>query len=249
MAMNRGKAIEAFVLSLAETKIRPHLRNPYRHPDASHNLRVFLTARERLARTALLVGEAPGYKGAAVSGVPFTSLSILTEHWADPWDSFGPDAGYRVPEQARFRREATATIIWQCLSETLPGQPLPLTWNAVPFHPTGATPDSNASLARGEIPLGRPWLERLLELFPNVVPAAVGLRACDALNALDIKHWCLRHPSRGGKAQFAKGLRGLSQYLRWPAAPHTLRCSRQSANPQACDSRVGGEIFQEHAAS
>jgi hypothetical protein len=103
-------------------------------------------------------------------------------------------------------RESTATIVWQCLAEYFAEAPIPLTWNAVPFHPWQGHVDSNASLSHQSLNLGQPWVEKMLDLFPNARPVAVGVRACEALCELEVEHDKVRHPSRGGKAEFAAGL-------------------------------------------
>lgn len=211
--MRHEQRVREYVRLLVETSAPPHLSNPYRSRSAARNLSIFLSRRDPSAKTILLVGEAPGYRGAAVSGVPFASLSTLGDAWGDPWESFGPTAGYWVPASAQFRREATATIVWQVLARLFGSIPLPLTWNAVPFHPFGSSLQSNAPLSKRDLAIGQPWIEALLELFPHVLVVAVGARADDALNAIGIEHRAVRHPSRGGKVGFVDGLTAISSLL------------------------------------
>jgi hypothetical protein len=208
--MDRERRLLRFVVSLAEAVPPVHFRNPYVDPQAAANLLLFLTRRETFARNVLLIGEAPGYRGAALSGVALASLATLIDQWDDPWQTFGPESGYTIPRGSVRRREATATIVWNCLADVFGDAPLPLTWNSVPFHPRGDSLESNAPLARRDVEVGRPWLEEILELFPDAVPVAVGVRACDALCELSLPHTKVRHPSRGGRREFEQGLRQLS---------------------------------------
>src|SRR5256885_12757199 len=95
----------------------------------------YLAAREH-ARF-LLVGEAPGHRGARVSGLPFTSERQLT--------GSGP-------------AEATATIVRATLEE-LELEPETLCWNVVPTHP--GTETANRRPTAAEIAAGRRFLELL----------------------------------------------------------------------------------------
>ena len=97
----------------------------------------YLAAREH-ARF-LLVGEAPGYRGARVSGVPFTSERQLT--------GAGP-------------AEATATIVRRVLEE-LELEEETLCWNVVPTHP--GTETSNRRPVQAEVEAGRCFLAELSE--------------------------------------------------------------------------------------
>jgi uracil-DNA glycosylase len=125
----------------------------------------------------LLVGEAPGFRGARVSGIPFTSERQLTGD--------GP-------------AEASATIVHRVLDELGVADRV-LLWNVVPTHPGTAT--SNRPPTRAEVAAGRVFADELAQgrrviCVGRIAQAALGGRA-------------VRHPSRGGSAIFAAGLRDL----------------------------------------
>src|SRR6476659_10122844 len=122
-------------------------------------LATYLVARER-ARF-LLVGEAPGYRGARVSGLPFTSERQLT--------GSGP-------------AEATATIVHRVLSD-LGVTDRVLLWNVVPTHP--GTETSNRAPSRGEVEAGAAFA---LELARGRRVVAVGRLAAAALGAPYVRH-------------------------------------------------------------
>jgi uracil-DNA glycosylase len=128
----------------------------------------------------LLVGEAAGYRGARVSGIPFTSERQLT--------GCGP-------------AEASATIVHRVLDE-LGLEEHVLLWNVVPTHPhRPGDPDSNRRPRADEVEASRPFLE-LLAAGRQVVP--VGRVAEAALGTAGI-----RHPSHGGATDFRAGLAAL----------------------------------------
>ena len=99
--------------------------------------RLLTYLRSRLDAPLLLVGEAAGYRGARISGIPFTSERQLT--------GAGP-------------AEATATIVHRVLAE-LGIKEYVLLWNVVPTHP--GTEQSNRRPTRVEIEAGLPYLQEL----------------------------------------------------------------------------------------
>jgi uracil-DNA glycosylase len=113
--------------------------NFYRHGERAALCRRRLLAylEARADAPILLVGEAPGYRGARVSGLPFTSERLLT--------GTGP-------------AEATATIVHRVLADLGLEQEV-LLWNVVPTHP--GTERSNRRPTRAEVEAGLPFLARL----------------------------------------------------------------------------------------
>src|SRR4051812_12555597 len=138
-------------------------------------LRAYLESRREAP--LLLVGEAAGYRGARVSGIPFTSERQLT---------------------GRGPAEATATIVRRTLAE-LGLEQQTLCWNVVPTHPhRPERPDTNRRPTRTEVDASLPFLR---ELARGRTVIAVGRVAQGALDAPYV-----RHPSHGGATEFRAGL-------------------------------------------
>jgi uracil-DNA glycosylase len=168
----------SFVERLAEARIGTTF-NFYREGTGAALRRTRLSAYLASRRDAhvLLVGEAAGYRGARVSGIPFTSERQLS----------GSAPG-----------EATATVVRRVLRE-LGREESVLCWNLVPTHPhRPGLPDTNRSPTRKEIASGRVFLDLLAE-GRRVI--AVGRLAESALGAPYV-----RHPAHGGAAAFRAGL-------------------------------------------
>jgi uracil-DNA glycosylase family 4 len=115
----------------------------------------------RRAAQVVLVGEAAGYRGARVSGIPFTSERQLT--------GSGP-------------AEATATIVHRVLAQ-LGVEDDVLLWNVVPTHP--GSESSNRRPTRAEVRAAAPFLD---ELTRGHVAIAVGRLAAAALDAPHVRH-------------------------------------------------------------
>lgn len=198
--------IDNFVNGLATTTVAGPVFNQYAPPGEAnrlrrHNLRLYLNRMTAAQPNLLLVGEAVGYRGGRLTGVPFASETILL----DEGGFFGPARGYRPSGEAGFpRTEATATILWQAVAAM---QSPPLLWNAFPFHPfIAGRPLSNRAPTPGERRLGRPFLAELLALFPIQNVVAVGKTAATSLAQMGISCHAVRHPSHGGKKAFVAGI-------------------------------------------
>ena len=128
-------------------------------PPLCNRLRKYLEL--RADAEVALVGEAPGYRGARVSGIPFTSERQLT--------GSGP-------------AEATATIVHRVLAK-LGVEDEVLFWNVVPTHPGSAT--SNRRPTGAEVQASASFLR---EIASDRTVIAVGRLAAAVLEAPYVRH-------------------------------------------------------------
>jgi len=153
---------EAFVAELAAARIGATF-NQYaegqRAPLLRRRLAEYLQSRSDAP--LLFVGEAAGYRGARISGIPMTSERDLAGH--------GP-------------AEATATIVHRVLTE-LELEERVLLWNVVPTHP--GTESSNRRPSRAEVEASAPFLE---DLVSGRRVVAVGRLAERRLGAPSVRH-------------------------------------------------------------
>ena len=212
--MNKGR-VDDFVHSLARAQTPENVFNQYGEKEAANavrrrNLRRYLRALSRRKPRMALIGEAAGYRGCRLTGVPFTSKRIMLDG-IDGRDFFGVEHGFLQSEERRdIMGEQSATIVWGVLQEL---KCLPLLWNALPFHPHHpGQPWSNRTPTRAELKLGQPFLRHVLQLFPLDLIVAVGNKADEALNRQQIPHRKVRHPAHGGKAEFMQGISSLSSF-------------------------------------
>ncbi|HKC22097.1 MAG TPA: uracil-DNA glycosylase [Gaiellaceae bacterium] len=151
---------EAFVARLTSARIGETF-NFYRCGRGAavrrRRLRHYLEARG--GSQLLLVGEAAGYRGTRVSGIPFTSERQLTGQ--------GP-------------AEASATIVQRTLAEL--GLDA-LCWNVVPTHP--GTVSSNRRPTQMEVKAARSFLA---EIAAGRRIVAVGRLAAEATGAPYVRH-------------------------------------------------------------
>ena len=148
-----------FVHELAATQIGATFNQYAGSPLLQARLASYLHERRRAQ--ILLVGEAAGYRGARVSGLPFTSERQLT--------GTGP-------------AEATATIVQRVLVELgIAGDVL--LWNLVPTHP--GTERSNRAPTQHEIEHAEPFLA---ELATGRRLIAVGRLAHSRLGGPYVRH-------------------------------------------------------------
>lgn len=175
------------------------------------NLQLFLKQVLPWRPTVLLIGEAPGYRGAWHTGINFCSEKIMM----GPEDRFGlfggEKSGYRrIHVDGKLWAEASSTVVQRVLQE-LP-RPV-LLWPALPMHPHKPGVDhSNRTPTLTELRRdGLPQLQQLIALYQPRHIAAVGNIGHKVLTELGIEAVKIRHPAHGGAPEFRTGLLALMQ--------------------------------------
>ena len=176
---NNDVTIDEFIEKLTEYKSSNTVFNMYRGNSVAakkcrENLKKYLEKHKDTQ--ILLVGEAPGYKGCAKTGVPFTS-----------------DSG-----------EISSKVLQGAIDKYNPRADV-LFWNAFPFHPHKKDNlDSNRKPNKAELEIGRMFLIDFLKVFPGIkCVASVGNVAKELVKKFDFEyqpdHIC--HPSYGHKKE------------------------------------------------
>jgi hypothetical protein len=209
-----ASSVSAFVERLAAVPSGPGRNNFFDHTDAGNadrrrNLETYFQEMLDRSPKVLLLGEAPGYRGMRITGVPFTNRTMF-EGPANSFGLFGPGKGYVLPaDAAGVAAEPTATVMWGVLAEL---EFLPLLWSACPWHThQPGQPLSNRTPTAAEAGLGTPLWQSLAELFRIETVVAVGNVAHHSLVRSGLDAPKVRHPAHGGRSGFKRGLEELLQ--------------------------------------
>ena len=225
--------IDTFIRQLTEFPPLDHIFNQYAyHQDPAvdhanavrrHNLSLYLGLMMDRKPNALWIGEAPGYRGYRITGIPFTSEFILVHGEGSLLedtnaltnrgpDLFGLSRGFKhTPEKLESENERTATMIWKKVSHL---KSYPLLWNAFPLHPHPPDEENkNRPPRKDEINLGYPLILKLLEIYDFKKIAAIGRVAERCLDELNLQSIYIRHPSHAGKGAFLQGVDDFTDYL------------------------------------
>jgi len=198
------KEIEKFIADLAASKGFENSRNLYLgNNNASHirktNLTLYLNEMKNINPSVLLLGEAPGYKGCGLTGIAFTSEKIIKTK------AFFTNKKYLISSSSRVESEVSATIVWNEIDKS---SSFPLLWNIFPFHPHKKNDfKSNRTPTKEELQYGTSMLKKLLIIFDIKNIIAVGRKAEQQIQDLDLKYKYVRHPANGGKNKFVEGYR------------------------------------------
>ena len=151
----------------------------------------------------LLLGEAPGWRGMTVTGVPFVSAREAEA---------GVVPGLELPEHPQAPWEASSRVVWATLREWR--GPVPLSWPVYPLHPfVAGTPHSNRTPRPAEVRAGAPVALELIRALGIETVVAVGRKAQGAIATAGLEAPAIRHPAQGGAVLFAEQLIALNRAL------------------------------------
>jgi uracil-DNA glycosylase len=209
----RSKASLAHFFRLLTRYAGEQVFNPWTEFDPAQDLdrnavmarRARLRAHLDTKATLILIGEAPGYQGCHVTGIPFTSERLLIAGKIPRVSS----RALRLSRRHIPWSEPSATTIWSALHEFgIAGETI--LWNAFPWHPyKKGNRQSNRTPKPAEREAGIPVLKALLGAFPAATLGAVGRHAEKSLAQCGVEAHALRHPSMGGVSAFRRGLKQL----------------------------------------
>lgn len=183
--------------------------NPYREEYKLDNLKRYLEhVFNQSGPRVLLVGEAPGFKGCRLTGIPFSSGHIFSEIEHPFLQQLKP-----VIHLDQLDSENTASIVWRHL---LNHRTVPLFWNSFPFHPHPARiQKKNRAPNKAEIDEGAEYLRILVSEYKPDVVAGLGRKGTECVMRVlpEESITYIRHPSYGGKNDFCKGIDQLFEQI------------------------------------
>ena len=138
------KRFDSLINALSRVELSDRACNQYARGDRANAIRrrnLELYLEEIRSPRMILIGEAPSYRGGRLTGIPFTSEQIMLR--GVDGRVLGAERGYRKATAGDKRStEASATMVWATIACI---DPLPLLWNAFPFHPFAAGNPSSES--------------------------------------------------------------------------------------------------------
>jgi hypothetical protein len=173
------------------------------------NLLRYLETLRSAGSRLLLVGEAPGWRGATITGVPFMSVREL-EARPGLLTGAADGEGFEVPPDPAAPWEASSRVVWKTLAGW--SGPLPLSWPVYPHHPFApGDRHTNRTPRPAEVRAGAPVVLELARALGDPPLVAVGRKAQGALAANGVAAEAVRHPAQGGAALFEQQVRALGR--------------------------------------
>ena len=198
--------IPQLLTSLSQAPSSATVNNFYiSRPSCLANLEQYLKALCALPYSGhLIVGEAPGYRGCALTGIPFTSERILASSSHQFITALQPSLVVHGNTA-----EPSATIVWEQLSK---GSLVPALWNAFPFHPHKQNKqNSNRAPNAAERLCGQHYLNLIVGILCPKTVLAVGRKAEENCNHRNVQLGAtyVRHPANGGAKKFIEAIETL----------------------------------------
>lgn len=155
----------------------------------------------------LFIGEAPGYQGCHVTGIPFTSEALVCDGAIPRVPAEG-----RISTRERPWSEPSARIMWGVLYQQGISEQTVL-WNTFPFHPyKSGDLHSNRTPTADEVKSHASILHAVVKHFRGARVIAVGRIAEKTLNGLGVENvLAVRHPSMGGAPLFRSGVEAIAR--------------------------------------
>ena len=178
--------------------------NQYSDKQTITNLKIYFEYLQLNNPGILMIGEAPGYKGCRLTGIPFTSGKIILESK----HKIFKEIKNKVNIPHKIVSENTASIVWNFLEQYK--KPVPIFWNAFPFHPhIKNNPNSNRKPTKKEIEEGKIYLTLIYKFFNPAKLCSIGKTGEKILKDLfpNKEVIYIRHPSYGGKKEFIEGMK------------------------------------------
>ena len=144
-----ARRFDRFLDELARVALSPRACNQYARgvPENAvrrRNLRLYFEQLDAIGPRLMLVGEAVSYRGGRLTGIPFVSESLML---CGAGGILGECNGFRrATTTPRPSTEASATMVWATIRHI---EPLPLLWNAFPFHPYAEGSRRGSASSRG----------------------------------------------------------------------------------------------------
>ena len=203
--------IDEFINELSHEKETEYFENFYKDENKRNNLKAYLEEMKKIHPKVLLVGEAPGYLGCAITGVPFTDERVIKDY-----NEILPGE-YKVNG---YQKERTARAMWDVVKEL--GQ-VPLFWNSFPLHPhkVGNVKSNCPPRYEDKNNIGKKYIQYIIQMFEIEKVYAVGLQAFNTLKEMDVNGFegtkeksYIRHPSYGGKTECQNKIREIFDAIR-----------------------------------
>lgn len=200
-------SIDKFIDELSKEDSSPTLTNIYGLKNKQgeicrHNLSVYLHKVLTQNSKLMLIGEAPGFLGCRLSGIPFTCEYNLTDKQI--LDIIKGEKDYNIYSEENPRLELSASIVWtQIKNWFYKYNSIPLLWNICPFHPHKVgNVMCNRTPTKKEIEKGIKYFQILIDIFKIEQVWCIGRKSQKALYSSGREYPYLRHPAHGGSKEF-----------------------------------------------